>query len=471
MNEKLKLIHNASMEILKETGIVVNNSDVIDIIKSNGIKVSGKTAFFTENQIMKFIKMAPKKFNIYARCPNFNMVIGEDYVEYGPGYGCPLIMDAEGKKRSAVYDDYLKFLKLVHKCKHFNINGGILVQPSDIPSKWTLPLLTYSTVMFSDKCIQGAPGNAKEIEQVMKMLCLIFGNKQLLKQKPRIITLINTTSPLQLDKIALDTIMVCAEYMQPLIITPGPMAGATGPITLAGNIALGNAEALAGIAIVQMINKGTPVIYGMHATTTDMRSGCVSIGTPGCALESVYTGRLAKMYDLPSRSGGANTDAKFVGAQSGYESMLSLMASRQEKVNFILHSAGIMDSYGSMSFEQFIVDLEIISMVEYFVKGIEINENNLAVNLIEEIGNAGEFLTSEHTLENCRKVPFMPEISLRGILKAEKEPKEVFEQNINKRITKMEEDYKKPEFDSFIKSQLQEFLIKNVGVGQDFLKI
>jgi trimethylamine--corrinoid protein Co-methyltransferase len=468
LKNKLMAIHESSMKILENTGIKLQNPEVLKIIREKGVKVLGQTAFFNREQIMKWVSKAPKDFTIYARNPKYNMFIGGENTEYAAGYGCTDIIETDGKRRKAIYSDYLNFLKLVHQCNYFNINGGILVQPLDLDVNQSSLIMIYSTITHSDKCIMGVPARSQNMQKIMDILSIFFGQKDLM-EKPRILILVSTTSPLQISKDTLDMMLISIKYNQPLLISPGPLAGATGPISLGGNIALGNAETLAGIAIAQMIKEGTPVIYALQAEVTDMKTGNNSIGSPGCALQSVYCARLAKMYNLPSRSGGTYNDAKGVSVQSGYESMLAMFTACQEKVNFILHSNGILDGFGAMSYEQFIVDLEIISMIKYYLKDIKIDNNSLAVGLINKVGPGGEFLTTEHTLRNCRTEPWMSKITSRAILQNETEtPNDRILISANKKQKEMIGNYQKPELDKKIKSRLDKYMKSN-GIDLGFI--
>lgn len=471
MQDNVKKIHEASMRILKETGIKILHSDILRILKKNGVKVSGETVYFTENQIMEWVSKAPKNFKIYARNSKYDMQIGGDHIEFGPGYGAPKIIEKDGRKRLAYMNDYINFLKLFHQSDYFNINGGILVQPSELNSYESFPIMLYSTLTHSDKCLMGGTGGVKETNIVIDMLSIVFDGKDKLLEKPRIIKIANSTSPLQWDKETLDTIIIYATYGQPLIITPGPMAGTTGPVTLAGTIAIGNAEALVGIAITQMIREGTPVVYGFQTTIADMRTANISIGSPECAICVTYGAHLAKYYGLPCRGGGTNNDAKSVSVQSGYESMMVMLASYQAKMNFIPHSAGILDSYGAMSYEQFIVDLEIIGMIKRFVSGLKVDTNTLALDVIKQVGPGGEFLTSEHTMQYCRKESWIPEISIREVLHEGYNPNDIIMENIIKKKNFMLESYQKPELSLIIKSQLEDYLdVKGIKVKSYFKK-
>lgn len=469
MEASLKSIHKASMIILEQTGIKIYHPEILKMAEKLGIKVWDDKIFFREDQLMKWVTKAPHVFTIYARNPQYDMVIGGEGTEFAPGYGCATIIEGDGRKRAATYHDYCTFLKLVHQSGYFKINGGLVVQPCDLDPRQFLPLLIYATAVHSDKCLMGIPGRTLEVLKMMDLGGIIFGQHALL-EKPRILTLINSTSPLQFDPIALDTMLVCSQHNQPLIISPGPMAGATGPITLAGNLALGNAEALAGIALSQMINEGTPVLYGLQPTTMDMRNGAISIGSPLCALGMAYSARLARFYGLPGRCGGANTDAKHLSVQSSLESMMAMLTIYLEKPNFILHSAGILDGYGSMSYEQFILDLEIIGMIERYAQGVNFSEEKLAIETIKQVGPGGEFLTVPHTLENCRESSWIPEIFLRGTAHQHIISDSFFQQKIITKMEKMLEGYQCPEMDPVMKSELMSYLSAEIEIDKALLQ-
>ena len=413
----LKQIDEATLNILETVGIRLHHPDILRLVKDNGVRVAGDMAFFKPHQVIRWVACAPARFTLYARNPLHDMVLGGDAVHYGAGYGCPAILTADGTQRPALFEDYLTFVKLVHQSPLFHLNGGVIVQPADLPPEQSALGMIAAAIRHSDKCLLGIPGDEDTVRQIMALVGTVFGGLETLRQKPRIITLVNTTSPLQIDRIALGTIRACAEHGQPVIISPGPMAGATGPITLSGNIALGHAEALAGIVIAQIIAPGTPVVYGLQATTSAMRTGSVSIGSPGFAVQAAWGARLAKMYHLPCRGGGAGTDAAAISVQGGYESMMAMLVSCREKINLILHGAGILNSYGAMSYEKFFVDTEIIRMIEYLLADLDTSPDALALDVIRGVGPGGQYLTHMHTMKNCRRVPWLPEIGAGGLPK------------------------------------------------------
>ncbi|MGL5315806.1 MAG: trimethylamine methyltransferase family protein [Peptostreptococcaceae bacterium] len=470
IKENLKKIHDASMEILENIGIEFQDNEILEILSKKGIKVENGRAYFTEKQILDNVHHAPEEFMLHARNEKYNMLINTDSTHYTPGYGCAKIREANGEIRDGKLRDLIKFTELVHSSDVFDINGGIVIQPNDIDADLSHLIMLYTTLVKSDKCIMTVPGSHKHFKESIDLVSIAVGGYEKLKEKPQMITLVSTLSPLKVDINALETIKLCCEFKQPMVICPGPMAGATGPISLAGNIAMGNAEAIATIALAQILNPGTPVIYGLACTTTDMKTGNVSLGSPGFPLQAAYGANLAKMYNLPNRTAGTQCDANGITMQAGYESMLTMNTAHQEKSNFIMHSAGILDSYSSMSFEKFVADLEIISMLKYYYKDIEINEKTLALDVIKEVANGGTFLTNKHTAKRCRKDPWMPNISLRGKLKLNDTPDKLMLASINQAMDKLLNNYKKPEIGKDIENQLREYIIAQ-GVNESVIEL
>lgn len=467
MNKKLQDIHKTSLQILGEIGIKLHHPEIFDLLNDHGFQINNQIVCFSEDQIWEWISKAPNQFTLYARNPKNDLFFGGDNHVYGAGYGCPEIIEINGNRRNATLEDYIKFTKLIQNSPFINLAGGIVVQPFELKDKDSRLAMLYAALLYSDKCLMGFPGSAEEVEQQMDLIALLMSGTDQLKANPAVLTLISSLSPLQIDFNALANILVCAKYHQPMIISPGPIAGATGPISLAGNIAMGNAEALAGIVIAQIIQPGVPVIYGLQAAALDMKTGYSSIGTPAFSLEAKYCAALARFYKLPSRGGGASTDAKNVSTQSGYESMLALHNSRQQSINLIIHSAGILDSYMAMSYEQFMVDQEMISMVEYFFKDIMVNDETLSFDIIKQVGPGGQFLNHRDTFKKCRTEPWRPEISLRGGLK-ETTPDSAFLNQIEKKLNKEFANYLKPDIDPEINQNMQDYL-NRCGLPSDLL--
>jgi trimethylamine--corrinoid protein Co-methyltransferase len=467
LTDNLNKIHETALKILDEIGINLLHPEVLEIIAQRGIKVSGQRAYFKPQQVMDWVSKAPREFTLYARNPKFDAVVGGNHRTFAPGYGCAQIIRADGSQRDALLADYIAFAKLTHQSEYLKWNGGILAQPADVPAHQSHLIMLYAAATHSDKCLLGIPGTGATVQEIMDMMAVIFGGKEAFIQKPRILTLINTMSPLQIDEFGLQSMLIAARHHQPMIISPVPATGTTGPISLAGNLAMATAEALAGIAVAQMITEGVPVLFGALSGNADLKTGNMFTSSPVFGIQCRLAADLARMFKLPSRGNGTVTDAKWVGVQSGYESMMSMLTSLQSNHNFNLHCAGILDSFAAMSYEQFMVDLEIMRRAFRYFQAAEIDEAALSFEVIKEIGPGGEFLTAADTLEKVRTHAWTAELDITEKV-AGKSFNDQFLENVHLKLQHMLDSYQKPELDADIQKKLEEYLI-NAGIDQTII--
>lgn len=348
-----QMIHDAAMEIMRDVGVRIHNPKAVEIFRKNGIRVEDNTVYFTEEQVMHWVKMAPESFTLYARNPKYNMTVGGNHINPAPTYGCAFIDDWSGQRRRGTMEDYIKCLKLVQAEESYSINGGIMIQPSDVQEETAAIEMFYATLMYSDKAIMLPTGFKNEMELIFEAACELFGSKENMVEKPGMIALINTVSPLSLDERMLDCLMLLAEYGQPAILCPATMLGATGSLSMAGTLASGTAENLAGIALAQMIRPGTPVVFGIQSTAADMRGGITfACAAPEGTLMQGFGANMARFYGLPSRGGGCQTDAPVINCQAGYESMLTFVSAYRHGINLVMEAGGVMDSVNATSFEK-----------------------------------------------------------------------------------------------------------------------
>ena len=454
----LEKIHQSSMQIISENGFHINCDETVALLKKNGVKVDGKTAFFTPDQVMEQVGKAPSGFSVHARNPKWDMHIGAGDVNCAPAFGSAFIKETDGRLRPGTMADYIKLVKLFHQCGSFKINGGILVQPDEVDTRHAMTMELLATAIHSDKCFLSGAGGLEESRTQMEMLKILFGDEGRLEDKARIVAVMNVNSPLQFDKTQLDTLRVFVENGQAVGINCGIAAGNSGPITLAGSIALGNAEVLTGVAISQMMKEGAKVLYGLPiAQATDMKTGGTAIGGPETSIGTRYGARLARAYGLPTRSCGSPTDAKSVfGAQNGYESALLLFNNYEAGADLVVHAAGVMDSYMSTSFEKCIIDFEIIRMCERFMKGVGLENEDFALDTIKEVGAGGLYLTSPHTFKHCREELFSPDLGFRGADVSS--PDKVFEKRVEDKLDHMLNSYEQPDIPGEILRDLLAFL-------------
>jgi trimethylamine--corrinoid protein Co-methyltransferase len=262
----------------------------------------------------------------------------------------------------------------------------------------------------------------------------------------------------------LEALVAYAQVRQPVIIAALMMAGSTGPITLAGVLATQTAELLAGITLTQLISPGTPVVFGSTSTNIDMKSGALAIGSPELSQLVAAHAQLARYYKLPSRSGGALTDASYPDAQAGFESMMGLLTTVNSGVDLVLHAAGILSSYLAFSYEKLVLDDEMCGMVRRLQAGIAVTPETLAYDVVESVGPGGNYLMEAQTLKRCRKEFWKPDLCDRSGLEAwMQEGRKDAVSRARARWQTLVEDHVDPPLDELTKRQLQTYLQEHIA--------
>ena len=278
--QELEKIHNTSMQILGEMGVVFQAPAALQIFKQHGFKIKGKTVFFNERQLTTALETVPRQFEITARNPQKSVLVGGGDPVFAPGYGAPFIADVRGEQRRGTLEDYINFCKLVHTSEQIDMLGYEMVDPGDVPSEHAYLYLMQANLTYSDKPFMGSVVPKMAAQDAIEMASFLWGGRAYIQDKYVILPTINPISPLVWDHNMSDAIVVYAENHQPIMFENLMMSGSTGPITLAGTIVLQNAEILSGLVLTQLITPGLPVIFGNIPGTTDMRSGNLSIGAP-----------------------------------------------------------------------------------------------------------------------------------------------------------------------------------------------
>jgi len=439
----IEKIHRASMRILETVGMVFHHEEALDICRKYGLKVDGKKVHFTENKIMELLSKVPESFELVPYNKERTVSVGAGKVNWGTAGGAPALMLPDGGLRPGLLTDFVDFLKMAHLAPSISFLNTLMIQASDVPLEHFPALNFFYASQISDKVLLALNGDQSTNHAVLAVAASLFGGGSEMARHPRFFGIVNTISPLQMDGNAVDSLIGWARAGQPSAVSPCTMAGSTGPSTLAGSIALSNAEALAGLALAQIINQGAPVIYGFQSTISDPRTASISVGAPEQAVFIEYGAALARFYRLPSRGGGLLTDADQVNLQCGYESMMNGLATRQAGYDLVLHGAGIMGAFAAVSFEKFVVDLEILGMLERASTDICLEDTDFALEIIDQLGTEGGYLTHKHTLKNCRR-HWIPKISYRGPM-GNPESRQLMDARISREKERMLEQYRSPD--------------------------
>ncbi|MCK8817727.1 trimethylamine methyltransferase family protein [Natroniella sulfidigena] len=454
--EDVEMIHEASMELLEETGIEILHEEAREIFAENGARVEGEKVYLSRELVEEYVEKAPGSFTLHARNPENNVTVGGNNSVTAPGYGSPYVTDIENGRRDSVYEDYINFTKLAAASDHVDVLGGVLVEPKDIADEKRHAKMLYAGAKYSDKCLMGSALGKKKARDCFKMASMLFGEDEIIDDRALVISLISTTSPLKYDDRMLASLIEHAKYNQAVIIASLIMSGSTGPMSVAGTLTLQNVEVLAGIVLTQMINPGAPVVYGSASTITDMQTANLTVGSPAYVKFVGATAQLARYYDVPSRAGGSTTDSLMVDSQAGYESMMNFMTATNHGVNFILHSAGLLENYMTMSYEKFIIDDEILGMVDSYQQGIEVNEDTVAKELIAKVGPGGHYLAEAHTMQHMRDFR-TPTISQRATYTSEEDLVSTVE-SANQKWKDIIADFEAPELDPEIDKKLVDYM-------------
>jgi trimethylamine--corrinoid protein Co-methyltransferase len=457
--EQIQMIHDASMDVLQHTGIKFNETEALEIFNKHGIKVDGDVVFLAETDVLKALETAPSQFVIHARNPENDVIIGEKGFVFAPGYGPPFITTGDGKCRPGVMQDYNNFCKLIQSSKYLDMNGFMMIEPSDEPPDKAHLSMLFSNMVLCDKPYLGCPTSRQGAVDSLEMAAILWQGKQNIRNKPCLLANITTLSPLQFAAEMAAALIEYARFGQPSAIVTLIMAGCTGPVTMAGVLTLQNAEILAGIVLAQLVNPGTPVIYGSTSSPIDMKSGVVAIGAPEMSQFIAATARMAKFYGIPSRSGGSLTDSQFPDIQAGMESALTLYAAIRNGINYILHACGILGSYLSVSFEKFVVDEELCGMLKKLIHPTVVTAETISLDIIKEVGIGGLYLSHDQTLARCRSEYFVPRVAERqtyeywaeaGMQRADQRASEIVQERL--------ENYEKPDIDPQIEGALRKYV-------------
>lgn len=407
--EGLERLHQASMRILSEFGIDFYDEEIRAILKRHGADVRGDTVFFDEALIERYVALAPRQFTQLARNPDNSVRVGGNQVIFAPVYGAPFVQDIERGRREATLEDFRSFVKLAYLSPYIHHSGGTIVEPTDEPVFTRHLDMVFSHIKYSDKAFMGSVTSGPNAADSVAMAEIVFG-ADAIREQPALLSLINVSSPRRYDERMLAAIKVYARARQAMIITPFILAGAMGPTTIAGTLAQQNAEALAGIALCQMIEPGTPVVYGSFLTNIDLQSGSPVFGSPESQVGLYASAQLARRYGLPFRGGGMFSSSKLPDAQAGYESVMVMLPTIMARTNFVLHAAGWLENGLVSGYEKFVLDCEILGMLHVWAKGLDLSDEALALDAIAEVPPGGHYLGSAHTMRHFRDAFYRAEL-------------------------------------------------------------
>ena len=452
---EIEMIHEYSLKILNEVGAVFHSPEALEIFKKHGARVDGETVYIPEKMVKETLETVPSSFDWYDRLGG-KVTIGDGEVHHIPIYG-PMYVLQEGKYERINHDHFVNFHKLYETSPVVEASNPNILDVSYVPAEARESYRLGIPLKYCVKPMMGLVEGKEVAETCLDIMYRFYGCE---RGKRIAMALIDNMSPIRLSTAMAEALMVYAEHNQPIMICGGGGPGLTVPQTYASAFTLGNANLLASIALTQLVNPGTPVIYSGYWMGGDLR---LSSGGKYSGIEALLGGatckRMSEYYQIPLHCNPPITESKVLDYQCGAESMMHLVASYLMRVDCILHSTSVLDSMNSASYEKMMLDEENILACKRLLRGYEVSEEKMEFDVIKEIGPAG--YKFQRTKPSFYEDYFVPQLAIRynhnhwvelGCPTAENRATEAWKKRL--------EEYELPELDKDQEKILDELIPK-----------
>ncbi|MEZ5094743.1 MAG: trimethylamine methyltransferase family protein [Nocardioides sp.] len=405
--DALDAVHEQALRLLTEVGTEVHDDDMLERLRDAGQRVDGTRVRWDPDWVLAQLALAPDGFMLTGRNPDRAVRIGGGSLVAMPVGGPPFAHDEERGRRDGSLADHVELVKIAHASGRLPVLQSGTVEAQDLDAASRHLAMDYSILRWSDRPFMVYGTSGPKARDGFELAALAAGGREALAARPMTLAVVNPNSPLVWDGLMVTQLVACAEYAQPVAITPFLLAGASAPVTLAAGLSILVAETLSGVAMAQLVRPGTPCLMGTFFTGVDMRSGGPSLGLPESVLTTLAGAQLARRYGLPLRGGGGSCSAIPLDAQAGAETTMSLWATYLAGCDLVVHAAGWLEGGLVASYEKLMLDLELIRMFERLREGLAVDAESLAFDAIAELGPGGLFLAHEHTLARFRTDVFM----------------------------------------------------------------
>lgn len=413
--EQVERIHEASLEILENVGLLVRNEKARGIFAKHGCIVDVETHIvrFPRAVVEEFRAMLPAKFTFRGRDPQFDRTLPDEGPVMVTASSAPNILDpVTGQERRARSDDIARIARLVNELPGYDVFSVSTLADDALPGHYTLARL-YPALKHCLKPIRINNKDLAEAHMILRLGALIAGGDEVYREHPFITHhFCPVVSPLTMDYDSTEMLIFFSEQKLPVYPTIVPNAGLTSPMSMAGTLAQGNAEFLATAVLMQMVQEGTPLIYATLPTVADMRTGAYASGGIECGMLHMGCAQMAHFYNVPSGGYIGLTNAKLNDAQSGFETGLSSMAAVLAGAD-MLNTGGLLDALKVFDFAKAVIDDEIALMLKRVKRGFEFSEESLALDVIAKVGPGGTFMTDRHTVKRMKTEALLPKIADR----------------------------------------------------------
>jgi trimethylamine--corrinoid protein Co-methyltransferase len=413
--EDVKQIDDTGRRILEDIGIHVMAPDFLDRLEKAGARIDreNQRVRFEKAWIDEVVGKAPSRFTLYSRDGENDLHLGSGNSYFGNGGRVFRILDMRtGGYRYTLLRDVANTAILVDQLEYLRFYI-IACQAHDIEPEIYHLNDFFRAFYHTTKHVMGGCTNLEGARQMWELASIIAGGADSLAEKPFVSVITTLISPLTIESTSLEILEFFTTRGIPVTCAPAPIAGATSPATLAGTLSQLHAESLAGVIITQVLAPGARVLYGAVPTAMDLRTMEYTMGTAEMGMMNAAAVQLAQLYDLPIYASAGLTEAKRPDIQAGFEKLFSNLTVALTGADYIHLAAGMLDSGNSISYEQYVIDNEIIGMVHRIISGIKINEATLGFEAIRQVGPGGNYVMEEHTIDHMMDEFFYPSLSVR----------------------------------------------------------
>ena len=411
--EQVDLIHGASMDILEKTGMRIMDSEARRILRDGGFTTDecSERVRFDRFGLMELVAKAPSRIGIRGRDPEKRVIMGEGNLAFAAVGGPPFVSDLERGRRAGNQADMCDFIRLTQMLNILHIEGGCSVEPTDLPAPTRHLDFYLACCTLTDKPWKPLSIGAEKAQDALEMAKILHGqDDEALAADPVFFVNTNTNTPLVLDGEIAQAVITYARAGQPICVTPFALSGAMAPVTMAGALALQNAETLAACALVQLVRIGCPYLYGSFTSNVDMRTGSPAFGTPEYTLGAQASGQMARRYGLPWRSSNVNA-SNAPDAQAAYEAQMAIWGAISGHVSVLNQGAGWLEGGLVASYEKLIIDAEMLQMMAAWMGGLVVDDDALGLDAVAEVGPGGHFFGAAHTLARYESAFYSPLLS------------------------------------------------------------
>ena len=410
--ENIEIIHNSSLKILEEIGFTYESGleDTVELLEKAGAHVDRKHARikFPKDVVAEQVSKAPEEVILYSRNGKNDLDLTENKVHLGTGGAAIRVLDLQtGIARPTTLNDIYQIGRLVDSLDniHFYLRPCI---PTNIPDSEYDVNTYYACLKATGKHVMSGVNNEDSFHKVIELSSLIAGGKEKLLEKPFVSVITSfSISPLKLDTQATLIMQEAIRNKIPVALSAAPMSGSTSPMTMAGTLAQLHAEQLAGICICQLTNPGAPLLYGGIPGMANLKTMGYLGGAVECGMMNAAIHQMADYIKIPNYNSSGLTDSKIPDTQAGWEKAITTLLAVMGGSNYVHHAAGMLESMIAVAYEQYVIDDEIIGMCCKVLKGIGVDKEHLALEVIDSVKPGGNFMADTHTMTHMRKEYFV----------------------------------------------------------------